>query len=141
MGWIVPQLLDRLEGVQDLYFDEVSQIELPEWYSGRVAFVGDACQCVSLLAGQGASLAMAGAFLLAHEIDASPGEPTAALARYEGRLKPLIGQKQKAGRRMAKWFVPTSDLLIAVRDLVLRMSSWPLASWLLRRQIAAESVL
>ena len=53
----------------EFYFDSVSQVELPDWRSGRVTLAGDACQCVSLFAGQGASLALAGAFILAEELD------------------------------------------------------------------------
>ena len=61
MPWIVPELLERCDS-STLYFDAVSQIEISRWSQGRVVVVGDASQCVSLLAGQGASLAMAGAY-------------------------------------------------------------------------------
>ena len=40
------------------YFDAVSQIRMPSWTRGRVALVGDAAACPSLLAGQGSALAM-----------------------------------------------------------------------------------
>jgi 2-polyprenyl-6-methoxyphenol hydroxylase-like FAD-dependent oxidoreductase len=76
LGWIVPELLDRCPADGGLYFDSVSQVELPGWKSGRVTLAGDACQCVSLLAGQGASLAVAGAFILTAEAG-----PEAASAR------------------------------------------------------------
>ena len=46
----------RLEACEDLYFDAVSQIVLPCWSQGRVALVGDAAYCPSLLAGEGLSL-------------------------------------------------------------------------------------
>ena len=60
MGWIVPQCLERTKNDSRLYFDAVSQIELTSWYQNRVVLLGDACHCLTLLAGQGASLAMAG---------------------------------------------------------------------------------
>jgi 2-polyprenyl-6-methoxyphenol hydroxylase-like FAD-dependent oxidoreductase len=47
LGWIVPELLAQSTQTK-IYFDEVSQIELPGWSHGRVVLVGDACQCVSL---------------------------------------------------------------------------------------------
>ncbi len=47
MGWIVPTLLERVPSGSELYFDEVTQIEMPSWSVGRVALVGDACQCAS----------------------------------------------------------------------------------------------
>ncbi len=139
LNWLVPDLLRRCGRAPEIYLDEVSQVELPAWSRGRVVLVGDACQCVSLLAGQGASMAMAGAYVLAEEL-AGEGGVGAALARYERRLRPGIERKQRAGRGLARWFVPDNAWRLAIRDLVLRASSWPLASWVLRRQIAGGSI-
>ncbi len=141
LGWFVPRLLARAEMAPGLYFDTVSQVEVPHWTRDRVALVGDACQCVSLLAGQGASMAMGAAYVMAEELDAHPGDRRAALASYEARIKPAIAKKQKAGRNMARWFVPESSARMAVRDMVLRASTSMLGGWLLKRQIAGESVL
>lgn len=139
MGWIVPDLLERCPTNSRLYFDEVSQIELPAWSRGRVVLLGDACWCVSLLAGQGASLAVSGAYSLAEElgpIQGNDGEVTAALARYEDRLKPLVDKRQKSGRRLARWFVPGDRARLAMRDAALRMTTSSLVSLLLRYRFA-----
>ena len=48
MGWEVPELLEAMDETDDLYFDRVSQIHLPRWYSGRVGLLGDAAACPSL---------------------------------------------------------------------------------------------
>ncbi len=138
LGWLVPELLRRSERAAEIYFDEVSQVELPGWSRGRVVLVGDACQCVSLLAGQGASMAMAGGYVLAEEL--AQGDVAAALARYELRLRPAIERQQRAGRGIARWFVPDSGWRLAIRDLVLRASCWPVAAQLLQRQIAGGSI-
>lgn len=53
LRWEVPDILDRMDRADDLYFDRVSQIHLPRWSSGRVALLGDAAACPSLLAGEG----------------------------------------------------------------------------------------
>ena len=137
----MPRLLERAEMAPSVYFDTVSQVEVPHWTRDRVALVGDACQCVSLLAGQGASMAMGAAYVMAQELDAHPGDTRAALASYEARIKPAVAKKQKAGRNMARWFVPESTARMAVRDMVLRASSSSLGGWLLKHQIAGESVL
>ena len=38
---------------------------MPQWHKGRVALIGDACGCLTLLAGQGSHMAMAGGYVLA----------------------------------------------------------------------------
>jgi 2-polyprenyl-6-methoxyphenol hydroxylase-like FAD-dependent oxidoreductase len=58
LGWLVPDALTHCPDPPALYYDRVSQIEMPRWSTDRVALVGNACQAVSLLAGQGASLAV-----------------------------------------------------------------------------------
>lgn len=140
LGWIVPELLERAATTSSLYFDAVSQVEMPEWSRGRVVLLGDACSCVSLLAGQGASMAVAGGYVLAEELDAANADVGAALRRYEARLRPAIERKQAAGRRIAGWFVPETRFRLWLRDLGLRASVWPIASRIVRRRLAAESI-
>lgn len=131
LGWVVPHMLARCPTPPLLYYDQVAQVDLPSWGRGRVVLVGDACQAVSLLAGQGASMAMAGAFALATELAARADLP-AALAAYERRVQPVIAAKQAAGRRTANWFVPSSWARIRVRDAALRLSTLRPLEWLLR---------
>jgi 2-polyprenyl-6-methoxyphenol hydroxylase-like FAD-dependent oxidoreductase len=85
-------------------------------------------------------MAMAGAYVLAEELTAARDDVATALARYELRLRPSIETKQQAGRRIARWFVPDSRMRRLIRDAVLRVSAWPLASGLLKRQIAGASI-
>jgi 2-polyprenyl-6-methoxyphenol hydroxylase-like FAD-dependent oxidoreductase len=64
-GWECPQILAAMESCNDVYFDRVSQIQMDKWSQGRVGLIGDAAFCPSLLAGQGAALAMVAAYVLA----------------------------------------------------------------------------
>ena len=98
--WLVPDLLERIPHERDVYFDAVSQVVLDKWSAPKVTLVGDACQAVSLLAGQGASMAMGGAWALAEEVRRG-GALEHVLSRYEARVKPLIESKQRSGRNMA----------------------------------------
>ena len=142
LGWLVPDTLRHCMDYSKIYYDLVAQIEMSRWSQRRVTLVGDACQAVSLLAGQGASMAMGGAYLLARELRANrPVEE--CLAEYEGLLKPIIGRKQAAGRRTAYWFVPPSQRGIAVRNAALRLGGLPGLSWLLRPVLTSgtESVV
>ncbi|MEU0254598.1 hypothetical protein ABZ299_19275 [Streptomyces sp. NPDC006184] len=49
------------------FFDVVSQIHLPTGSSGRVALAGDAAHATSFLSGQGSSVSLVGAYVLAGE--------------------------------------------------------------------------
>src|SRR5262249_8910960 len=82
-GWECKSILNALHGCDDLYFDSVSQIQMPGWSKGRVVLVGDAAYCPSLLAGQGAALAMAGSYILAGELKKSNGDYLVAYKSYE----------------------------------------------------------
>jgi 2-polyprenyl-6-methoxyphenol hydroxylase-like FAD-dependent oxidoreductase len=141
LAWIVPKLLDGAERTEDLYFDSVDQVELPEWSQGRVGLVGDACQCVSLLAGQGASLAMAGGYHLAQELHRSDGSVAEGFARYARKMQESVRRKQKSGRRLAGWFLPESRFGLTVRDAVTRMAVTRLGGWLVRRQLAGDNLV
>ena len=137
--WIVPDILKQSEGV-DIYFDEVSQIEMPGWSHGSVVLVGDACQCVSLAAGQGASLAMAGGYVLARELAKTPEKIQLAFSQYEHKMKPAVMKKQRAGRRVVKWFVPDNRLRLAVRDGLMRLAASSVGRYFLKRFLATESI-
>jgi 2-polyprenyl-6-methoxyphenol hydroxylase-like FAD-dependent oxidoreductase len=64
LNWIVPEALSAAPVSDEIYYDVVAQVEMPRWHEGRVVLVGDAAYAVSLVAGQGASLALAGGTLL-----------------------------------------------------------------------------
>ena len=90
----VRQILAALDGVDDLYFDVVSQIRLDRWSRGRVALIGDAAACVSLLAGEGTGLAMTEAYVLAGELLRANGDHRLGFANYETRLHRFVEGKQ-----------------------------------------------
>ena len=119
-GWELPGILAALDACNDLYFDRVSQIRMEAWSRGRVALVGDAAFCVSLLAGQGSALAMTAAYVLAGELATSPNRPQEAFRRYEDRLRAFIHAKQQAAERFAAAFVPKTRLGVFFRNQVLK---------------------
>jgi 2-polyprenyl-6-methoxyphenol hydroxylase-like FAD-dependent oxidoreductase len=126
------EALTRCPAARDIYFDDVVQVEMSVWHRGRVVLVGDACQCLSPIAGQGAAMAMTGAYVLAQELDRARSAPLDALASYERRLRPLIVAQQRSARRLARWVVPRRQWQVTARDLLARVALWPLASSLLR---------
>jgi 2-polyprenyl-6-methoxyphenol hydroxylase-like FAD-dependent oxidoreductase len=137
LGWVVPQALALCPDEDQIYYDQVAQIVMPRWTEGRVALVGDACGAVSLLAGQGASLGIAGAFVLAEKVVNSPSIE-AGLAEYERVWRPVVEEKQKVGRSAARWFLPSSQLELVTRRALLKVLRLPLLRSLLPAAIAGK---
>lgn len=94
MGWIVPQLLDAMDEAPDFYLGPMAQVRMSHWTKGRVALVGDAGYCPSPYTGQGTSLALVGAYVLAWELAQSPGDHAAAFGRYEDKMRPYVEKNQ-----------------------------------------------
>jgi 2-polyprenyl-6-methoxyphenol hydroxylase-like FAD-dependent oxidoreductase len=115
LGWVVPRALARCPA--EIYYDQVAQVELPRWTAGRVVLVGDACGAVSLLAGQGASLGIGGAYVLAEHLD--------DLSAYERAWQPVVLDKQQVARSGARWFLPSSSLRLRARRVAMMLSNLP----------------
>jgi 2-polyprenyl-6-methoxyphenol hydroxylase-like FAD-dependent oxidoreductase len=138
-GWECDQMLAKLERTGELYFDTVSQIRMPNWSRGRVALVGDAAFCVSLLAGQGSALAMISAYILAGELAMADGRHSEAFAGYEARLKSYMGRKQRGAERFAGALAPRTRVGMLFRNVLVRSFSIPgLARLAIGRDIADE---
>ena len=137
LSWIAPRALAALPPAEQIYYDQVAQIEMPRWRHGRVTLVGDACGAVSLLAGQGASLGIWGAYVLAAEL-AGNGTVEAALRRYDERARPVVTERQATGRRGAQWFLPHSRQELAIRRAALRLTRVPGVDRLVARSIAGK---
>lgn len=135
-GWECPQILKQMDDVEEIYFDRVSQIQMPSWIKGRTALVGDAAACVSLLAGEGSGLAMSEAYVLAGELARAPDNPIAGLVRYQTRMMPLLRDKQQSARRFASSFVPKTAFGITARNILSSLLAFPfLGNFLLGRQL------
>ncbi|MGH7629299.1 MAG: FAD-dependent monooxygenase [Gemmatimonadales bacterium] len=94
---------------------------LPTWHRGRVALLGDAAHAVSPSAGQGASMAIEDAMVMAkclRDID----EPERALARYEELRRPRAERIVATGRRRGKYKAPASRAALFLRDLVMPLA-------------------
>ena len=121
--------MDRLlELCPEHPYDEiVAQIVMQAWQHPRTALLGDACGAVSLLAGQGGSLAIAGAALLGDILGpvASPERIGPALLEFERRWKPVVEEAQAAGRRAAVSFLPANRLQCLLRRWIIRATHLP----------------
>lgn len=67
-GWETPAVLRALSVTAEPYFDSLCQVHLDTYSRGRVCLLGDAAWCASPRSGMGTSLAIVGAYVLAHEL-------------------------------------------------------------------------
>ncbi|MEU1996471.1 FAD-dependent monooxygenase [Nocardia gamkensis] len=120
-AWQVPALLEQATADDGFYFDAVSQVRLPAWSSGRVALVGDAGYCATLLSGAGAALAIEGAHLLATELAAAGGDHRIAFHRYEQALRPTVLRAQRSVRASSSMLIPATGGHIWLRNQLTRL--------------------
>ena len=71
----------------------------PAWARGRSVLVGDAAHAMAPSAAQGGAQAIEDAWVLAHALATSPGEPAEALARYERARRRRVERIAREARR------------------------------------------
>jgi 2-polyprenyl-6-methoxyphenol hydroxylase-like FAD-dependent oxidoreductase len=140
-GWILERVLDDYQAKAPIFFDSMTQIVMPRWYQGRVALLGDACGCLTLLAGQGSHMAMAGAYVLATELARHEADYAAAFAAYQALLKPAVDRRQRDAALFAKVFIPSERSRPWLRRLTIRLLFNPFGFPLVLRWFGARSVL
>lgn len=123
-GWALPKLVAALEGAADPYFDAIGSVRVPRWSTGRVALVGDAAYG-GTLGGQGTSLAILGAYVLAGEIARAGGRHTPAFAAYEAKLRPFAMRCQKGATRAGAFLAPRTSIGLRARHAMYALLSSP----------------
>ncbi|MFE0808440.1 FAD-dependent monooxygenase [Streptomyces sp. NPDC058848] len=118
-GWEIPAMVAAMRRASDPFFDTVSQIRMPRWSSGRTALVGDAAYAPSFLTGQGSSLALVGAYVLAASL-AAHRDHTAAFAAYERDLRGFVELNQAQVTEGDAALFPTTAAALERRNARLR---------------------
>lgn len=98
LGWLTSDILAHLDDTPDFYLDQVAQVVMDRWSSGRVGLFGDAAFSSSPMSGQGTGLALVGAYLLAGELAAAGWDPEAGFAAYDARMRSFVEANQEIGR-------------------------------------------
>jgi 2-polyprenyl-6-methoxyphenol hydroxylase-like FAD-dependent oxidoreductase len=87
---------------EDGRVDQVAQVVVDRWSSGRVGLLGYAAFSSSPMSGQGTGLALVGAYLLAGELAAAGRGLAAGFARYEARMRSFVEANQEISRLNAR---------------------------------------
>ncbi|MET0135932.1 MAG: FAD-dependent monooxygenase [Kibdelosporangium sp.] len=119
--WEVPRLVEGMRAADDVFFDVVSQIHMPRWSRGRVALAGDAAHAPSFFSGQGSSIALVGAYLLAGEL-ATRADHTEAFARYERISRPFVKVNQALADTGSSTLAPASTQALWLRNQMIRIA-------------------
>ncbi|MGW2813594.1 FAD-dependent monooxygenase [Streptomyces sp. NPDC001415] len=121
VGWETPRLLASMRDAPDFYFDSMSQVRLDHWSKGRVGLVGDAGYCPSPRSGQGTSIALVGAYVLAGELANHRDDHRAAFAGYQQLMWEYVRKNQRLAHRRADGTTrtPPAELARAANSMTL----------------------
>ena len=139
-GWECRQMMEAMETCDSVYLDRVSQIRMARWTEGRLALVGDAAFCPSLMAGEGTALAMTAAYVLAGELYRASGNHSEAFACYESILRPFIAGKQKSAKGYAKAFAPRTAPGVWFRNQIFKTMPIPFLAKLTIGRILLDKI-
>ncbi|MDF5756742.1 FAD-dependent monooxygenase [Spongiactinospora sp. TRM90649] len=117
----MPRLLEAMTGAPDFYYDSMSQVRMETWHAGPVALVGDAAYCASPASGQGTSLALVGAYVLAAGLKQAAGDHTVAFPAHEASMRPFVEANQALGTANIKRMVLSSRSQVRMSMLMLRL--------------------
>ncbi|KAF1944569.1 FAD/NAD(P)-binding domain-containing protein [Clathrospora elynae] len=125
-GWDCPRFLAGMQNVEDFYATEVAQVKMPhqQVHKGRVVLLGDAGYCPSAFTGNGTTLSLIGAHVLAGELAKHGSNVDAALKAYEDTMKQPIEECQKLSGLVNGKLFPSSAMGIRIFNSVL----WTLSS-------------
>lgn len=121
--WRTAEIIATLPDADDVYFDTVSQVRMPRWGSGRVALVGDAAYAPAFLSGQGTSIAIAGAYVLASEL-VRHARPQDAFTAYERRLRGYVEKNQSLALRADSTVISRTGAALLRRNVKLFLVPW-----------------
>ncbi|WP_298626372.1 FAD-dependent monooxygenase [uncultured Legionella sp.] len=107
--WETPVLLNAMQHAPDFYFDAAKQVRMPAWSKGRVALIGDSAYSPALTSGQGSSIAIVGAYVLAGELFAAKGNYQTAFDSYERQMRPYIQLNQELGETVMHFILPNTN--------------------------------
>jgi 2-polyprenyl-6-methoxyphenol hydroxylase-like FAD-dependent oxidoreductase len=120
-GWQVPGMIAAMRDAEDFYFDATMQIRMPAWSAGRVAVLGDAAFGPSFFTGQGTSMALVGAYMMAGAL-ATHAEPAAAFKAYETATRPYMAANQRLVKDGSSTVAPGSSLELWARNSMIRLA-------------------
>ena len=126
------RILETLTDDDPVFHGSFTQIIMPKWHKGRVCLIGDAAHCPTAASGVGASMAMAGAYVLAKKL-AAESDYRKAFAEYDAYVRPYVAKAQKAALGPAKIITGKSPIPYRLTNALLRLLPSSLLTFILTR--------
>lgn len=113
-------IVKTLTDSDPVFHGSFTQIVMPEWHKGRICLIGDAAHCPTPASGVGASLAMAGAYILAKKLVEQENYITAFVA-YEANVRPYAEKAQEKALGSVKLISNQGSLQYVITNAFLRL--------------------
>lgn len=125
-------ILNTLTNNDPVFHGSFTQIVMPQWHKGRFCLIGDAAHCPTPASGTGASLAMAGAYVLARKI-AKENDYKKAFISYEAHVRPYTEKAQKSALGPVRIISGSNELLYRLTNAFLRLLPTPVLTFILTK--------
>jgi 2-polyprenyl-6-methoxyphenol hydroxylase-like FAD-dependent oxidoreductase len=119
-GGDILKVVKTVADTPDFYFDSISQVHMDSLSRDRVVLLGDAGYCPSPATGQGTSLALVGAYILAGELAQAAGDYRVAYSNYEQEMGGFIKINQRLIEGLEQMF-PKSKKQVWLQTNVMRL--------------------
>ncbi|GAB3713357.1 FAD-dependent monooxygenase [Nocardiopsis oceani] len=114
----VARLLAAMDDSRVTHVSPTVQIHMDSWTSGRVALLGDAGYCPDPMTGQGSTLALVGACVLAGALARAGGDQRIAFPAYEAAMRDFVDANLAWGGQNTAMVAPDTG------PVGLRLRSW-----------------
>jgi 2-polyprenyl-6-methoxyphenol hydroxylase-like FAD-dependent oxidoreductase len=116
-GWCTPVETAIRRSSSPIFIDNIYDIrQLPSWHRGRIVVMGDAAHAVSPHSGQGASMALEDALVLAIHLRDCGEAPSEAFSRFEADRRARVEKIVAMGRRSGNQKRPLGSAGAWARD-------------------------
>lgn len=114
------RIVETMPDDTPVFHDGFTQVVMPQWNKGRVCLLGDAASCPTPASGVGASLAMAGAYVLAKYIGEYDSHEK-AFAEYDAYVRPTVKKAHKMAQSQAGLASGKSFISYGFTNAILRL--------------------
>lgn len=129
IGWMAPDIFDAIEDEKDIFYGDVSTVEMTSWTKGRIVLAGDAQHAPTPLMGIGATMAMEDGLVLRDMLrEVSDENLEDVLMEYQKNRQKRIKQAQQISKTLWNLVNLEHPVLANVRNTIVPYAAAPLIS-------------